>query len=60
MIRADASVFVRDFVPDASISVLHIYFPDPWPKARHHKRRLIQPLFAALVWFNGRTRASQA
>jgi tRNA (guanine-N7-)-methyltransferase len=29
--------------------VLHIYFPDPWPKARHHKRRLIQPRLMPLV-----------
>lgn len=43
--RAEAHFFVREFVPDASISVLHIYHPDPWPKKRHHKRRLIQPAF---------------
>lgn len=44
-IRADAPFFLRDFVPDDSLAALHIYFPDPWPKARHHKRRLIQPAF---------------
>lgn len=49
MIRADATVFVRDFVPDASISVLHIYFPDPWPKERHKKRRTVQPSFVPTV-----------
>ncbi len=49
MIRADASVFVRDFVPDASISVLHIYFPDPWPKERQKKRRTVQPGFVPTV-----------
>src|SRR5580700_7381044 len=43
--RAEAGYFVREFVPDASLSVVHIYFPDPWPKKRHHKRRLIQPPF---------------
>lgn len=48
-VRAEASFFLTEFVPDASISVLHIYFPDPWPKARHHKRRLIQPKFMPLV-----------
>lgn len=42
-IRADAGVFLMDYVADDSLSALHIYFPDPWPKARHHKRRLIQP-----------------
>jgi tRNA (guanine-N7-)-methyltransferase len=48
-IRAEAGFFLTEFVPDASISVLHIYFPDPWPKARHHKRRLIQPKFMPVV-----------
>lgn len=33
--------------PDASIRLVAVYFPDPWPKARHHKRRLVQPSFAA-------------
>jgi tRNA (guanine-N7-)-methyltransferase len=49
MVRAEATFFLREFVPPASISVLHIYFPDPWPKARHHKRRLVQPGFVPLM-----------
>jgi tRNA (guanine-N7-)-methyltransferase len=44
-VRAEAGFFLKEFVPDASISVLHVYFPDPWPKARHNRRRLIQPSF---------------
>jgi tRNA (guanine-N7-)-methyltransferase len=48
-IRAEASFFLTEFVVPESVSVLHIYFPDPWPKARHHKRRLIQPKFMPLV-----------
>jgi len=44
-VRAEAGFFIREFVKDASLSVLHIYFPDPWPKKRHNKRRLIQPPF---------------
>jgi tRNA (guanine-N7-)-methyltransferase len=48
-VRAEAGFFLREFVPPGSLSVLHIYFPDPWPKARHHKRRLIQPAFMPLV-----------
>jgi tRNA (guanine-N7-)-methyltransferase len=48
-VRAEANFFVTEFVQDASLSVLHIYFPDPWPKARHHKRRLIQPAFMRQV-----------
>ena len=48
-VRAEAGYFLAEFVPEASLSVLHIYFPDPWPKSRHHKRRLIQPKFMPLV-----------
>lgn len=36
-------------IPDAALNQVRIYFPDPWPKARHHKRRLVQPEFIALV-----------
>jgi tRNA (guanine-N7-)-methyltransferase len=43
--RTEALFFLREYVPAGSVSVLHIYFPDPWPKARHHKRRLIQEPF---------------
>jgi tRNA (guanine-N7-)-methyltransferase len=48
--RAEAGYFVREFVADASLAVVHIYFPDPWPKKRHHKRRLIQPPFLLQVY----------
>lgn len=48
-VRAEAKFFLTEFVPDASIAVLHVYFPDPWPKKRHHKRRLIQESFMPLV-----------
>ena len=48
-VRAEAAFFLSEFVVPASVSVLHIYFPDPWPKARHHKRRLIQPKFMPLI-----------
>jgi tRNA (guanine-N7-)-methyltransferase len=46
VLRDDAAHVVRDTLADASINALHVYFPDPWPKARHNKRRLIQPPFA--------------
>jgi tRNA (guanine-N7-)-methyltransferase len=49
MVRADAAFFVSEFLQDASLDVLHIYFPDPWPKKRHHKRRLIQANFLKQV-----------
>jgi tRNA (guanine-N7-)-methyltransferase len=48
-VRAEAMFFLTEFVPDASLWVLHIYFPDPWPKKRHHKRRLIQGPFMEQV-----------
>jgi tRNA (guanine-N7-)-methyltransferase len=48
-VRAEAGFFLNEFVPAGSIDVLHIYFPDPWPKARHHKRRLIQPKFVPVI-----------
>ena len=43
IIRTDAAVFLADFITDSSVECFHIYFPDPWPKKRHHKRRLISP-----------------
>jgi tRNA (guanine-N7-)-methyltransferase len=45
MVRAEAGYFLSEFVADRSVSVLHVYFPDPWPKKRHHKRRLVQEPF---------------
>ena len=47
--EGDAVVLLRDQLAPASVDGLRIYFPDPWPKARHHKRRLIQPEFVALA-----------
>jgi tRNA (guanine-N7-)-methyltransferase len=41
--RGDALVLVGRMLPAGSLAALHVFFPDPWPKARHHKRRLIQP-----------------
>lgn len=42
----DARVLLRDAVADESLAALHVYFPDPWWKKRHHKRRLWTPEFA--------------
>ena len=39
LMRTDAATFIAEHIPDASVSVFHLYFPDPWPKKRHHKRR---------------------
>ncbi len=41
IIRTDADAFLADFAPDNSVDCFHIYFPDPWPKKRHHKRRFL-------------------
>ena len=49
MLAYDATVFVQWYCPDAIFRQVHIYFPDPWPKSRHNKRRLIQaPLLREL------------
>lgn len=48
-IRAEAAFFLREYVQPETLSVLHIYFPDPWPKAKHNRRRLIQAPFLELA-----------
>ncbi|MER1968976.1 tRNA (guanosine(46)-N7)-methyltransferase TrmB [Castellaniella sp. GW247-6E4] len=49
IIQHDAVEVLRDMIAPGSLAGVHIYFPDPWPKKRHHKRRLIQPPFVALL-----------
>jgi tRNA (guanine-N7-)-methyltransferase len=39
IIRTEAVDFVQNFIPDGSVQAFHIYYPDPWPKKRHNKRR---------------------
>ncbi len=46
---ADAKAVLATQIPEASLHAVHLFFPDPWPKKRHHKRRLVQPDFAELV-----------
>ncbi|MGH7940971.1 MAG: tRNA (guanine(46)-N(7))-methyltransferase TrmB [Limisphaerales bacterium] len=48
-VRIESAYFLRYLLPPHSASVLHIYFPDPWPKTRHQKNRLIDGLFPALA-----------
>lgn len=43
IVRGDAVVVLQEMLAPAALSGVRIFFPDPWPKARHHKRRLIQP-----------------
>jgi len=48
IIHGDATVLVRDRLPDACLAAVHVYFPDPWWKARHRKRRVLtEPFFRA-------------
>ncbi len=49
LIRFDAVEVLNTMVPDSSVAGFHIFFPDPWPKKKHHKRRLIQAPFAELL-----------
>jgi tRNA (guanine-N7-)-methyltransferase len=49
VICADAVDVLDRCVPDASLDAVLLYFPDPWPKKRHHKRRIVQAEFAACV-----------
>ena len=49
IIQHDAVEVLQRMLPPECLGGTHIFFPDPWPKARHHKRRLIQPQFIALL-----------
>ena len=49
LIRHDAVEVLDTMIPPASLARLNLYFPDPWPKKRHHKRRIVQPAFLDLV-----------
>ena len=50
IINEDARVVMSDLMPDQCLDAIHLYFPDPWPKSKHWKRRIIQEDFLALVW----------
>lgn len=49
LLHGDAVVLLTEHVAAESLSAVRIFFPDPWPKKRHHKRRLVQPPFVKLV-----------
>ncbi|TCM39063.1 tRNA (guanine-N7-)-methyltransferase [Kribbella sp. VKM Ac-2568] len=49
LLHGDALDFLRDHLPPDSLAGVRVFFPDPWPKKRHHKRRLITPKFVALL-----------
>lgn len=50
IVCADAVEILSHYLPDASLDAVYLYFPDPWPKKRHHKRRIVQPEFASMLW----------
>ena len=49
LIQHDAVEVVEHMIAPDSLTGIHVFFPDPWPKKRHHKRRLIQPPFTRLL-----------
>ncbi len=49
VIQRDAAEVLPQLLPDASFAAVNLFFPDPWPKKRHHKRRLVQPPFVGEV-----------
>lgn len=49
IVAHDAVEVLRDMIPPASLSGVHVWFPDPWHKKRHHKRRLVQPPLATAI-----------
>lgn len=49
VLRGDATEVLREAISPASLDSVLLLFPDPWPKKRHHKRRLVQPDFVSLV-----------
>jgi tRNA (guanine-N7-)-methyltransferase len=48
-VRIEAAYFLEHLLPPGSAQAVHIYFPDPWPKRRHHKHRLINDAFPRLA-----------
>lgn len=49
LVRLEASYFLEYLLPDESVQALHVYFPDPWPKRKHQKNRLINSRFAEVA-----------
>jgi tRNA (guanine-N7-)-methyltransferase len=45
----DAMDIMEHKIVDSSLAAVHLFFPDPWPKARHHKRRIVRPVFMGLI-----------
>ena len=49
LIEEDVHIILQNHFANQSFDAFHLYFPDPWPKRRHHKRRIVQPEFLQLI-----------
>ncbi len=49
VIQGDAHLILHEMIQDQSLDGFHLFFPDPWPKKRHHKRRIVNSDFLALI-----------
>ncbi|MDI2132661.1 tRNA (guanosine(46)-N7)-methyltransferase TrmB [Yinghuangia seranimata] len=49
IVEGDAVALLTEMIPADALAGIRVYFPDPWPKSRHHKRRLIRPGFVAMA-----------
>ena len=49
LVREDAMVVLQDWLRPECLDRINLFFPDPWPKKRHHKRRIVQPVFVELA-----------
>jgi tRNA (guanine-N7-)-methyltransferase len=49
IIEGDAHPILKTMIPDNSVDGIHLFFPDPWPKKRHHKRRIVNNEFLKLI-----------
>ena len=49
VVHGDAVELLRERIPPDSLDAIRLFFPDPWPKARHHKRRFVRPDLTALM-----------
>ena len=52
LINEDARLIMTEHMPDECLDAIHLYFPDPWPKKKHWKRRIIQDDFLEIIWRN--------
>lgn len=50
LLNTEAAIFVRNYIADQTLDQVHIYFPDPWPKAKHNKRRIMQAPFMETLY----------